>query len=148
MAAELVETSRRFARTVARISPQWIEPLADHLVKRSYSDPRWRRKARAVMALEKVSLFGMPVIVQRPVRYRPIDPAAARELFIQAHWSISNSKRATGSSNITVACARNWRNWQRRRDAVIICWTTTRFFSFTSSGCPPTYAIWTICNGG
>ncbi len=83
MAAELVETSRRYARTVARISPQWIEPLAEHLVRRSYSDPRWHRKRRAVMALEKVSLLGMPIVVGRPVPYRLIDPAATRELFIQ-----------------------------------------------------------------
>src|SRR5690606_27887219 len=69
MAAERVETSRRYARTVARISPRWIEPLAEHLVRRSYSDPHWSSKSRAVMAYEKVSLMGMPIVVKRPVPY-------------------------------------------------------------------------------
>ena len=83
VAAELVETSQRYARTVARIQPEWIEPLAPHLVRRSYSDPRWHRKRGAVMAWEKVTLMGMPIVVRRAVRYRPIDPVASRQLFIQ-----------------------------------------------------------------
>ncbi len=83
VAAELVETSQRYARTAARIQPEWIEPLATHLVRRSYSDPRWHRKRVRVMAWEKVTLMGMPIVVRRPVRYRPIDPVASRQLFIQ-----------------------------------------------------------------
>ncbi|HEY5985696.1 MAG TPA: DUF3418 domain-containing protein, partial [Streptosporangiaceae bacterium] len=82
-AAELVETSRLWARTVARIEPEWVEPLAGHLVRRSYSEPHWDAGRGAVMASEKVTLYGLPVVVARPVNYGRIDPAAARELFIR-----------------------------------------------------------------
>ncbi len=83
VAAELVETSRLWARTVARIEPEWVEPLARHLVKHSYSEPHWERKRGAVVALEKVTLYGVPLVVDRKVPYGRIDPAAARELFIR-----------------------------------------------------------------
>ncbi len=83
VAAELVETSRLWARTVARIEPEWAEPLAAHLVRRSYSEPHWDAGRGAVMATEKVTLYGLPIVAARPVSYGRIDPAAARELFIQ-----------------------------------------------------------------
>jgi ATP-dependent helicase HrpA len=83
MAAELVETSRLWARTVARIEPEWAESLAGDLVRRSYSEPRWDARRAAVMATEKVSLYGLPIVAARPVNYGRIDPAAAREIFIQ-----------------------------------------------------------------
>lgn len=83
VAAELVETTRRYARTVARINPAWIEPLAGHLVKRSYGDPRWDGASGRVLADEKVTLYGLPIVPRRPANYGPIDPAAARTLFIQ-----------------------------------------------------------------
>jgi ATP-dependent helicase HrpA len=82
VAAELVETSRLWARTTARIEPEWAEPLAAHLVRRSYSDPHWDASRGAVMAAEKVTLYGLPIVTARPVNYGRIDPAAARELFI------------------------------------------------------------------
>jgi ATP-dependent helicase HrpA len=83
VAAELVETSRLWARTIARIEPEWAEPLAAHLVKRIYSDPHWDSRRGAAMASEKVTLYGLPVVAARPVSYGRIDPAAARALFIQ-----------------------------------------------------------------
>ncbi len=83
MAAELVETTRRYLRTAARIDPDWIEPLAEHLVKRSYSDPHWSRRNASAMAYEKITLFGLPVVQRRRVRLGPIDPKGARELFLQ-----------------------------------------------------------------
>ncbi|HLN70612.1 MAG TPA: ATP-dependent RNA helicase HrpA [Streptosporangiaceae bacterium] len=83
VAAELVETSRLWARTVARIEPEWIEPLAAHLVRRSYSEPHWERKQGGAVALEKVTLYGVPIVTERKVSYGRIDPAAARELFIR-----------------------------------------------------------------
>ncbi len=83
VAAELVETSRLWARTVARIEPEWVEPLASHLVKHSYSEPHWERKRGGAVALEKVTLYGVPLVVDRKVSYGRIDPAAARELFIR-----------------------------------------------------------------
>jgi ATP-dependent helicase HrpA len=83
MAAELVETSRLWARTVAKIEPEWAEQIAGHLVRRSYSEPRWDARRGAVMATEKVSLYGLPIVADRSVNYGRIDPAAARDLFIQ-----------------------------------------------------------------
>ncbi|HEU4945748.1 MAG TPA: ATP-dependent RNA helicase HrpA [Kribbella sp.] len=83
MAAELVETSRLWARVNARIEPEWAEELAEHLVKRSYSEPHWERKAGAVMAYEKVTLYGVPIVARRKVNYGRIDPEVSRELFIR-----------------------------------------------------------------
>ena len=83
MVAELVETSRLWGRIAARIEPEWIEPLAQHLVKRSYSEPHWEKAAGSVMALERVTLLGLPIVVGRKVNYGDIDPALCRELFIR-----------------------------------------------------------------
>jgi ATP-dependent helicase HrpA len=82
VAAELVETSRLWARTAARIEPEWAEPLAAHLVKRSYSEPHWDARRGAAVAFEKVSLYGLPIVTERKVNYARVDPAAARDLFI------------------------------------------------------------------
>jgi ATP-dependent RNA helicase HrpA len=83
MAAELVETSRLWARVVAQIEPAWAESLAEHLVKRTYSEPHWEKKQGAVMAFEKVTLYGVPIVANRKVNYGRIDPAVSRELFIR-----------------------------------------------------------------
>ena len=83
MAAELVETNRLWARVCARIEPQWLEPLADHLVKRSYSEPHWDRERGAVMAYERVTLYGIPIVTRRLVNYGRVDAPLARELFIR-----------------------------------------------------------------
>ncbi|MFI1466760.1 ATP-dependent RNA helicase HrpA [Streptomyces wuyuanensis] len=83
MSAELVETSRLWARVNARIEPEWIEPLAGHLVKRTYSEPHWEKDQAAVMAYEKVTLYGVPIVAQRKVNYGRVDPEASRELFIR-----------------------------------------------------------------
>jgi ATP-dependent helicase HrpA len=83
MSAELVETSRLWGRVNARIEPEWIEPLAQHLVKRNYSEPHWSKKQAAVMAREKVTLYGVPIVADRRVNYGSIDPALSRELFIR-----------------------------------------------------------------
>jgi len=82
VAAELVETSRLWARLVAAIEPEWVEPVAAHLVTRSYSEPRWSKKRGAVIATEKVTLYGIPIVADRAVNFARIDPAASRELFI------------------------------------------------------------------
>jgi ATP-dependent helicase HrpA len=83
MAAELVETSRLWARTAAKVEPEWVEQLAGHLVKRSYSEPHWSRKAAAVLAYERVTLYGVPLVVQRRVNFGLLDPPLSRELFIR-----------------------------------------------------------------
>ncbi|WP_416304892.1 ATP-dependent RNA helicase HrpA [Neptunicella sp. SCSIO 80796] len=83
MVAELVETSRLFGRIAAKIQPEWIEPLASHLTKSSYSEPHWSKKRGAVMAYENVNLYGLPIVIKRTVNYSAIDPLLCRELFIQ-----------------------------------------------------------------
>ncbi|WIE64247.1 ATP-dependent RNA helicase HrpA [Curtobacterium sp. MCLR17_036] len=83
MAAELVETSRLFARTVGRIDPAWVEPLAGDLLKRTYGEPHWEKKQGAAVAYERVTLFGVPIVQRRRVQYARIDPEHSRELFIR-----------------------------------------------------------------
>ncbi|CAN5565263.1 ATP-dependent RNA helicase HrpA [soil metagenome] len=83
MAAELVETSRLFARTVAAIDPAWAEALAGDLVKRSYGEPRWEKKQGSAVADEKVTLYGVPIVPRRRVQLARIDAEQARELFIR-----------------------------------------------------------------
>lgn len=83
MAAELVETSRLWARVAAKFEPSWAEQVAPDLVKRTYSEPHWSTKMGAVMAYEKVTLYGVPIIAQRRINYGKVDPVLARELFIR-----------------------------------------------------------------
>ncbi|MGX1805882.1 ATP-dependent RNA helicase HrpA [Nocardia sp. NPDC055321] len=83
MAAELVETSRLWGRTAARIEPEWAERLAGDLVKRTYSEPHWSSKRGAVLAYERVTLYGIPLVTQRRVDFGRIDAELARELFIR-----------------------------------------------------------------
>lgn len=84
MSAELVETSKLWARIVAKIQPEWIEPIAKHLIKRSYSEPHWSKKSAAVMAYEKVTLYGVPIVAKRAVNYGAIDVPLSREIFIRS----------------------------------------------------------------
>jgi ATP-dependent helicase HrpA len=83
MAAELVETSRLWARVAAKFDPLWAEQVAPGLVKRSYSEPHWSKKMGAVMAHEKVTLYGVPIIPSRRVNYGTVEPELCRELFIR-----------------------------------------------------------------
>ena len=83
VAGELVETSRLWARTVARVEPEWVEQIAAHLVKRSWSEPHWSARRGSVVAKEKVTLYGVPLVADRTVTYGRIDPMTSRELFIR-----------------------------------------------------------------
>ena len=83
MAAELVETSRLFARMAAKIDPLWLEPLAPHIVKRNYSEPHWEKKQGAVMAFEQVSLYGLIIVAKRSINFNRIEPETCREIFIR-----------------------------------------------------------------
>ncbi len=84
MAAELVETSRLFARCVANLDPVWIEKIGAHLLKKSWSDPHWEKQAGQVIAFERATLYGLIVYNQRRVSYASHDPKVARDLFIRA----------------------------------------------------------------
>ncbi|MBL8288577.1 MAG: ATP-dependent RNA helicase HrpA [Rubrivivax sp.] len=83
VAAELVETTRLYARGIAAIEPQWIPPLAGHLLKTQLLEPHWEKKAGEVVALERATLYGLVVYANRRVNYANVDPAAAREIFIR-----------------------------------------------------------------
>ncbi|MBS0189219.1 MAG: ATP-dependent RNA helicase HrpA, partial [Planctomycetes bacterium] len=83
MAAELVRTTKLYARCAAKIDPAWIEQLGAHLVKRTYSEPRWRKESGRVIANERVLLEGLEIVAKRPVHFGPIDEKTSREIFIE-----------------------------------------------------------------
>lgn len=94
MAAELVETGKLYARIVAKIEPEWIEPLAGSLVKRQYHDPHWEKKPAQVVAFESVSLYGLPIVARRRIHYGPLDRDLSNQIFIRealvnADWNCS-----------------------------------------------------------
>ena len=83
MAAELVETGRLYARIVAKIEPEWIEPVAGDLVRKQYSDPHWEKKRAQVVAFEQISLYGLPIVAKRRVHFGPIDTEMSHDIFIR-----------------------------------------------------------------
>ena len=83
LSGELVETTKLYARNNAVIDVNWIEPLAQHLVKRQYADAHWQKKSGQVGAFESVTLYGLPIINRRRCNYGPINPVESRKLFIQ-----------------------------------------------------------------
>jgi ATP-dependent helicase HrpA len=122
MAGELVETSRLWARVNARIEPEWVEPLAGHLVKRTYSEPHWEKKQAAVVAQERVTLYGVPIVVSRKVNYGRIDPLLSRELFIrhalvEGDWQTSHPFYAANRALLDEVSALEDR--VRRRDILV-----------------------------
>lgn len=83
VAGELVETTKLWGRNIAKIEVDWIEPLAGHLIKKQYNEPHWSKKQGTTLAIEKVTLFGLPIVSNRLVNYSQIDPKLSRELFIR-----------------------------------------------------------------
>ncbi|MDO8122205.1 ATP-dependent RNA helicase HrpA [Isoptericola sp. b490] len=122
MAGELVETSRLWARDVARIEPEWAEELAEHLVKRTYSEPAWSGKRGAAMATERVTLYGVPIVTGRRVLYAKVDPEHARELFlrhalVEGDWTTHH--RFFHTNRALLAQAEELEQRARRRDLVV-----------------------------
>jgi ATP-dependent helicase HrpA len=122
MAAELVETSRLFARINARIEPEWVEPLAEHLLSRTHSEPHWERKPAAVMALERVTLYGVPLVVGRKVNFGGINPEIARDIFIrqalvEGDWDTHH--RFLADNRRLLDEAEDLEHRTRRRDLVV-----------------------------
>ena len=91
--SELVETTKRYGRTVAKVAPEWIESLAEHLVKRRYDDPFYSSKKQSAMAYENVTLFGLPIVLRRRVGFTKINPEESRQLFID-HGLVAGELRA------------------------------------------------------
>jgi ATP-dependent helicase HrpA len=122
MAAELVETSRLWGRTVARIEPEWIEPLATHLVRSTFSEPHWSARRGAVMARERVTLYGVPIVVDRLTNYTSVDPALCHELFIrhalvQGEWHTQH--RFFRHNRELLEQVADWEQRSRRRDILV-----------------------------
>jgi ATP-dependent helicase HrpA len=122
MVAELVETARLFGRTAARIEPAWVEPLAEHLVKRTYSEPRWERRRGEVVATERVTLYGLPIVAGRKVSYARIDPELARDLFlrralVERDWDTRHRFFADNARALEEVDALEQR--ERRRDILV-----------------------------
>ena len=131
VAAELVETAKQYARTVARIQPQWIEKIAAHMLKRSYSDPHWGGKAGGAFCYERLSLYGLPIVARRRVPLPPLDPATSRELLIE-HGLVERGLKTTAKF---VRHNRQLRELieslaakTRRRDLVIDSYAIARFY--------------------
>ncbi len=83
VAAELMDTSRLYARCIAQIQPEWLERVGAHLLKKSWSEPHWEKKPAQVSAFERATLYGLPVYYQRRIHYGPINPEEARKIFIR-----------------------------------------------------------------
>ncbi|PWJ54635.1 ATP-dependent helicase HrpA [Quadrisphaera granulorum] len=108
VAAELVETSRLWARVVARVDPEQVETLAAHLVVRSHSEPRWSKQRGAAVATERVTLYGLPLVAGRTVPLARLDPVTARDLFIRhalvgGEWDARGAAVAFVEANAAVA---------------------------------------------
>ncbi|MEZ6242803.1 MAG: ATP-dependent RNA helicase HrpA, partial [Phycisphaerales bacterium] len=145
MAAEIVRTTRVYARTVARIEPEWIEAVGGRLVKRTHAEPRWDERTARVMADEKVSLFGLEIIPRRAVHFGPIDPASSRELFI--HHALVEDEYQTRSQTIKenrrlVRRIASLEDKARRRD--ILADAQTRFVFYDRRLPPDVYSGQTL----
>jgi ATP-dependent helicase HrpA len=136
MVAELVETTRLLGHTAAQIQPRWIEPLAEHLIKRTYSEPRWDAKRASVVATERATLYGLPVVAARTVPYGAIDPDLSRSLFIhraliEGDWNTRH--RFVEENRALVEEAEELEHRARRRDIVA---TDAQLYDFFDAHIP------------
>ena len=131
VAAELVETAKQYARTVARIQPQWIEKIGAHLLKRSHNDPHWSSKSGGAFCYENQTLYGLPIVTRRRVPLPPIDPATSRDLLID--HGLARQEMKTNAKFVR----HNWMLEEaisqlaaktRRRDLVVDTYTLARFY--------------------
>jgi ATP-dependent helicase HrpA len=131
VASELVETGRRYLRTAAAVEPDWVEPIAGHLLKHSYSEPHWERKRAQVVAFERVTLYGLPLVQRRKVNYGPIDSVTSRELFIR-HALVAGELRTRAGfaehNRTLLASLDQLESKARRRDVLVDEEHLYRFF--------------------
>ncbi|MDP9183814.1 MAG: ATP-dependent RNA helicase HrpA [Actinomycetota bacterium] len=137
VAAELVETTRLWARGVAKIEPEWAERAGAHLVKRTYSEPHWEKKRGSVVALERVTLYGVPLVTQRTVQYGRVDPVVARDLFlrhalVEGDWDTHHTFFADNAR--LLADVEDLERRARRRDIVV---DDDVLFAFYETRIPP-----------
>ncbi|RUO22318.1 ATP-dependent RNA helicase HrpA [Aliidiomarina iranensis] len=122
IAAELVETSRLYGRYVAKIEPEWIEPAAEHLVKRNYHEPRFSKKLGAVVATEQVTLYGLLIVAGRRIQYGRIDPVESRRIFILealVNGQLRESLPFMKTNRKLIESVRELEDKSRRRDILI-----------------------------
>lgn len=98
MSAEIVRTSKIYARTLASVDPKWIEEAGAHLIKKTYSEPHWDEASGRVIASEKVTLFGLDIVPRRTIQYGRIDPVLAREIFI--HNALVDDQMRSSSKSL------------------------------------------------
>ncbi|MBF0383296.1 MAG: ATP-dependent RNA helicase HrpA, partial [Magnetococcales bacterium] len=131
MAAELVETTRLFAQTCAKLEPEWIEEVAGPLSRHHYFEAHWEKKAGRVMAFEKVSLFGLTLITKRKVHYGPVDPVESRKLFIQSalvEGHFQTNAPFFSHNQALIAEIRDLEHKSRRRDLLVDDQTLFNFY--------------------
>jgi len=117
--SEISETQRVYARCVAAVEPEWVEAAAQHLVKRSYSEPHWEPRRGEAIAFEKVSLFGLPLVERRRVSFKNIDPVQARDILIRGGLltgAVTTAAEFLKHNLALVAEIRELEAKQRRRD--------------------------------
>ncbi|MBX9810900.1 MAG: ATP-dependent RNA helicase HrpA [Burkholderiales bacterium] len=136
MAAELAETTRLYARCVAKIEPEWIEPVARPLVSRHYFDPHWEKERAMAVAFERVTLYGLTIVSKRRVHYGAIHPAAAREIFIRALAAGEYATRAKfyEYNQILIKEVQELEHKTRRRDVLV---DEQAIFDFYDALIPP-----------
>ena len=131
VASELVETSKQFARTVARIDPKWIERIGSHLLKRSHQDPHWSHKSGGAFCYENLFLYGLPVVTRRRVPLAPLDATTARNLLID-HGLVEDQLRTTAKfvrhNRALQEAIGKLAAKARRRDLVIDAYQIARFY--------------------
>jgi ATP-dependent helicase HrpA len=131
VAAEIVETGRTWARTVAGVEAAWVEAAAAHLVKRQHSEPHWSAKRASVVAVEKVSLYGVTIVADRHVPYGRIDPVLSRELFIR-HALVQGEWRSRHhflrDNRLMLERVAELEHRSRRRDIVVDDETLVAFY--------------------
>ena len=135
--AELVETTRLYARTCAPVRPEWVERLAAHLVKRTYNDPQWQQPTANVIAYERVTLWGLILVQRRMVQFGQIDPATSRELFIHhalVHHEFRTDDPALLANRQLVEQVEQWQHKARRHDLLN---TPQERYAFYDSRIPP-----------
>ncbi len=150
MAAELVDTSKLYARGVAKIEPDWIEPLARGLTDSEYSDPRWDRKMGMVHSWERVSLYGLTIIPKRRVHYGPINAKESREIFIRealAHGEFDSRAAFFSANERLIAEVEELEHKARRQDVLV---DAQQLYDFYDSKIPPdihqaaTFETWRV----
>jgi ATP-dependent helicase HrpA len=131
VAAEITETTRLYARCVAKIEPEWLEAMAGHLIKRHYFDPHWEKDRAMVTAFERVTLYGLTIVAKRRVHYGPLNPTEAREIFIRQALTAGNYETRApffAHNQRLVKDVQELEHKARRRDVLVDEHTIFRFY--------------------